>query len=59
MVLCLGTRKQKIQWLSVVVEVDNDVWGKENSHIEGLMNQVLGRTIADVMIMFQINIPAR
>jgi hypothetical protein len=53
-VLHLGTRKQKIRWLSAAVEVDNDVWGKENSHIEDLMNQVLGRTIVDVMMMFQI-----
>jgi hypothetical protein len=30
------------------------VWGKENSHIEGLINQVLGRTIVDAMMMFQI-----
>jgi hypothetical protein len=34
------------------MEVDN-VWDKGNSHTEGLMNQVVGRMIVDVMMKFQ------
>lgn len=48
----MDTRKQKRRWLNVAMEVDN-VWDKGKSHTEGLMNQVPGRMIVDVMMMFQ------
>jgi hypothetical protein len=35
------------------MEVGNDVWSKENSHIEGLSSQMEGRKIVDVMMKFQ------
>jgi len=52
-VLHLGKKKQKIRWLNVAMEVGNGVWGKHNSHIEGLSGQMEGRKIVDATMMFR------
>ena len=49
----MDTKKQKIRWSSVVKGVDNDVWDKQNSHIEGLSSQTEGRKTVDVTMMFR------
>ena len=56
-VLHLGMRKQKIRWLRVVVEVDNDVWGKKKLHIE---SDESGAGMSDCRCDDDVsNIPAR
>jgi hypothetical protein len=35
------------------MEVGNDVWGKQNSHIEGPSSQMKGRKTVGVMMMIR------
>ena len=42
-----------IRWLNVAMEVGNDVWEKQNSHIEGLSSRKERRKIVDVTMMFR------